>query len=193
MFRTNVLILLSGGIDSTACVAYYKAHKFAIHALFVDYGQAAAKLEFNAASLVCKHYRIPLKRIELVGGIAYGKGEILGRNAFLVNTALMNFEQKSGLISIGIHSGTNYWDCSEEFTLIMQRLLNAYTGGMINIDVPFLKWTKQDIWGFCLKEIVPIQLTYSCELGDKQPCGNCLSCKDLESLNANSYASRIGS
>lgn len=38
---------------------------------------------------------------------------------------------------------------------------------------------KIEVWEYAKSKRVPINLTYSCELGLKQPCGKCPSCKDL--------------
>jgi predicted subunit of tRNA(5-methylaminomethyl-2-thiouridylate) methyltransferase len=45
-------VLLSGGIDSTACAAFYLSQDFQVHAVFVDYGQVAARREADAAKAV---------------------------------------------------------------------------------------------------------------------------------------------
>lgn len=71
-----------------------------------------------------------------------------------------------GLISIGIHSGTNYSDCSELFVDKLQNIFDLYCDGKISIDAPFLEWTKSDIWKFATENDVPIHLTYSCEKGE---------------------------
>jgi 7-cyano-7-deazaguanine synthase len=179
---SNVLVLLSGGIDSSACISYYISQQFSVSGLFVDYGQAAAAPESKAARAVSRYYDIPLDVIKVVGGKKWEMGCVPGRNAFLLFTALINFKWKNGLVAIGIHSGTNYWDCSDEFVKRMQEIFEAYTTQCICIDAPFLKWNKRNIWDYCIKEKVPVDLTFSCELGLKQPCGQCLSCKDLEKM-----------
>jgi len=189
----NVLILLSGGIDSTACVAYYISEKFEVTGLFVDYGQAAAMHENKSAVDVSRHYNIPLEKIVVSGGRQWGAGCILGRNAFLLYIAIMNCRYESGLVGIGIHSGTNYWDCSEEFIKIMRTCFERYTDGCISIDAPFLSWKKNEIWSYSIEKKVPLELTYSCELGKEQPCGECLSCRDLEVLYAEPFEKGFGS
>jgi len=178
----EVLVLLSGGIDSTACVNYYIRKNNNVSALFIDYGQISRMHETKASEAVSKYYNIPLRKISVKGGREWGGGCILGRNAFLLYTALMNFKHEIGLISIGIHSGTNYWDCSKDFVTIIKKCFNAYSNDCISLDVPFLEWNKRDIWDYCTTEKIPVEKTYSCELGLKQPCGKCLSCKDLEKL-----------
>lgn len=181
--QTKVLVLLSGGIDSTACVNYYIKRKFDVSALFIDYGQIAATPELKAAELISNYYNITLEKIVISGGNKLSDGFVIGRNAFLIFTALMNFKVNSGLISIGVHSSTTYWDCSKDFIKIVQKCFKAYSNNCISLDVPFLEWNKRDIWDYCIKEKVPIEYTFSCELGLKQPCGKCLSCKDLEKLH----------
>jgi len=112
------------------------------------------------------------------------KGFIRGRNLFLISIAAMANPWKSGLISIGVHKGTNYSDCSMEFIDTVQKTVDIYENGKVAISAPFGSWTKNDIWEYCKKKNVPIEYTYSCELGLKQPCGRCLSCQDLKKLHA---------
>lgn len=182
--RTKVLVLLSGGIDSAGCVAFYLKNDFSVSALFFDYGQLSAEMEYNAAQKISHYNTIPLKRIKCTGFNNLSGGCITGRNAFLLQGALMFFKNSSGLIAIGIHCDAPYYDCSSEFIQNMESLFEMYTCGRISVDAPFLDWTKRQIWDFCKNENVPLGFTYSCELGKVQPCGRCLSCKDLEVLLA---------
>ncbi len=110
----------------------------------------------------------------------------MGRNAFLLMTGLMEYREQSGLLVIGIHAGTNYLDCTHHFIRLMQSLFDLYCGGTIQIDAPFIEFTKSDIIALCKAYSVPLELTYSCELGEDQPCGGCLSCKDVEIYNVSS-------
>jgi len=178
----NTLVLTSGGIDSSACVDYYINGGFSVAGLFIDYGQISAPKEESAAMNISKYYNIPLQKIKLTGFRKWSDGYIPGRNAFLLHGALMAFKHDTGIISIGIHTGTNYNDCSESFIETMQSSFDLYTDGCIRIGVPFIKWNKRMIWDYCKTKKIPLEITYSCELGQDQPCGQCLSCKDLEAL-----------
>jgi len=180
----SVWILLSGGIDSAACVAFYLEENFFVQCLFIDYGQTAAKREALSARVIAKRYNVSLSSIKWSGLRMKNAGFISGRNAFLLLAALMEIPKDAGILAIGVHSGTNYYDCSPAFFHKMQSIFDSYTKGIIQIGTPFLKWTKRDIWSFCKSKKVPVELTYSCELGLEQPCGKCLSCHDLEILNA---------
>ena len=182
--KNYALILASGGIDSTACIRFYKKMKFNVEAIFVDHGQLARSKEHKAIILIAKYYRIKLHKIKITGNKQYNGGAVPGRNAFLFFTALMNFSKDYGIIASGIHNGTDYYDCSKEFVEQIQNIFDQYSQGTIKIESPFLNFNKKEIWDYCQLEKVPIHLTYSCELGRKQPCGNCATCKDLEILYA---------
>ena len=138
----------------------------------------------KAAKAVTKYYDIPLSKLTWSGIHKKNVGIIHGRNAFLLVASLMEFPEVSGIMALGIHSGTLYPDCSPSFVRKMQSIFDMYTQGNIRIGTPFIKWTKRDIWSFCVSRQVPLHLTYSCERGFNQPCGKCLSCRDLEVLNA---------
>lgn len=180
--QSSATVLLSGGIDSTACVAFLLAQGLRLEAVFVDYGQAAGMREGLAAVAVASHFGIPLRRVRCCGVRGKTAGLINGRNAFLAFTAMM--ETNTPLIVMGLHAGTPYWDCSPAFVQHVQSMFDAYCDGRVCLFVPFLSWSKREIWDFCLTRGVPLSLTYSCELGLDQPCQRCSSCRDLEALRA---------
>lgn len=181
--RQNVIILLSGGIDSAACVHYYLKEKFSPEALFIGYGQAAMEKEYESAKKIASYYNIKLDVIKVEILNRFGQGEIKGRNAFFIMVCLMKYSTFSGLISLGIHAGVPYYDSTVEFVSDMKTLLDKYTDGRIRIDAPFLHWQKPMIYEYCKKNKVPIELTYSCELGKEPPCGQCRSCLDRKALD----------
>ncbi len=182
--KINVLVLLSGGIDSTALIHFYKSQGSNVNGLFVDFGQISGKREKKASELISRHFKIKLYKLKYSGIKRWKGGYIPGRNAFLLHTALMNFPFTDGIIAIGIHSGTNYIDCTQDFTTMMQKSFDLYTDGQVNIGTPFLDWKKSEIYYYSQTNKIPLHLTYSCELGKEQPCGECASCKDLEALSA---------
>ncbi len=164
-----------------ACLHLFMSLGYETTSIFVDYGQLANKIECKASSRISEyfnssHYRINCDNMPLK------KGEIVGRNALLINLALYLIDRPSALIVIGIHSGTNYVDCTRRFVENMQNTADLYTDGRIQIIAPFLEWSKMDIFDYCLQNNLPIGLTYSCELGTEIPCGQCLSCKDREAI-----------
>jgi 7-cyano-7-deazaguanine synthase len=178
----GVLVLLSGGIDSTACVHYYKQHATSVHALHVNYGQAAAAAEQAAASAISQRLGIALSTIKVDGFSPSGAGVLIGRNHLLLSVALFAVGEAHGILALGIHAGTAYVDCSPTFADQAQRMLDLLTDGRVALGVPFLNSSKRDIWRYCVDNSLQIADTYSCEAGTVPACGTCLSCADRAAL-----------
>lgn len=181
--KSSTLILLSGGIDSTACVHYYLDQWFDVKGVFIDYGQKARKNEFYSANKIASHYGIELNRLTFTSSQMFTQGEIKGRNAFLVLGTLLAYPKFRGIFALGIHSGLPYYDCSEQFVKKINEILTGYTDGQVTLDTPFIHWDKKMIFEYCKDNDVPIHLTYSCENGSDEPCGMCRSCLDRRALN----------
>ncbi|GAB4255231.1 MAG: hypothetical protein Kow00129_16130 [Thermoleophilia bacterium] len=132
-------VLVSGGIDSAALLAFYLRERFDVRPLFVDFGQPAAKQELRAARAVCKHYGVRLSIMTVRSQVTFSVGEIPGRNAFLVFAALLVCDMRPGVIAIGIHEGPPYYDCTEGFLKSIQAVVDGYAAGRIKVAAPFLK------------------------------------------------------
>ena len=181
----EILILLSGGIDSAACVDFYKKLRRPICALHVEYGQSSAAQERHAAERIAAHYDLPLHRRRLALASIKFQGEIRGRNAFLVLTAIMECPASIRAIALGIHLGTGYADCSGDFLNALNRLIQAH-GYALEVLAPFVSWCKEDVLSYCARRRVPLHLTYSCEAGGDVPCTRCRSCLDRRGIDARS-------
>jgi len=179
-------VLLSGGVDSMACTHFYKVTNAYVDGLFIDYGQKAASREKKAASNIASYFDIRLSKIRLNGlsPFIYKSGFIRGRNVAFLIIGLMNSHTKTGSIALGVHSGTDYSDCTPEFEKLSQKIFDLYTGGKFSVGAPFISWSKADVWKYCETHKLPVDMTYSCELGLDQPCGICNSCKDRIVLSA---------
>ena len=140
--NASVIVLLSGGIDSSACVQYYLKNGFSTSAIFIYYEQLPVKMEESSAKKICSYYNINLNTIRVNGPKYCKKVEIKGRNAIFVLLALMFYSKHVGIISLGIHSGTPYYDCTENFSNDIKNILNGYSNGQIRFEAPFLKWNK---------------------------------------------------
>ena len=173
---------MSGGIDSTACAHHLVLQGLQVDAIYVDHGQAAARHESKAASAVARHLNIQLTKIEVEGFGKFGAGELVGRNAFLVSTALFAIRGRPGLLALGLHAGTPYYDCSEVFLKSIGRLVAEQTDGKVSVVAPFIAWRKKEVYDYFISNDLPIELTYSCEAGTTPVCGRCASCKDRKAL-----------
>ena len=174
-------ILLSGGIDSAACALRLRGHS--VSATFLDYGQAAAAPERRAAKRVARFFGIPLTICKAHGPAKLRAGELRARNMFLIAAALLLDNCKPGVLIIGIHAGTAYYDCSPAFYEIASRFVAEQTNGTIQLIAPLLDWHKDEIVDELTKASFPFKITYSCEVGGSVSCGKCLSCLDRLALN----------
>lgn len=180
---TRTWVLLSGGLDSTACLAFFLAQDIAVQCLHIDYGQPAAQRELAAATAVSRHFGVRLNVLQWSGSPHISTGHIAGRNAFLLVGALLHIGPAPSLLAIGIHDGTPYYDCSAPFLSTLQALFDRYCDGRVRISAPFLTWSKQQVYEFSKRMNIPASLTYSCEAGQYPPCATCLSCQDRHGLD----------
>jgi len=179
----EALVLFSGGLDSLCCAFFLRQKGFTVEGLFVDYGQSAVAEEKDASKSIAAEIELPLRSVRIASNERFSTGEIPGRNFLLVAAALTFGDLDSGLIGMGIHSGTAYYDCSPQFTEALDRLVREQTNGNIGLIAPFSNWAKQDIFEYAIRVGIPIDLTYSCECGGPTGCGECLSCRDRKNLD----------
>ena len=170
------LVLASGGIDSSAALALATSSFSRVVGLFVDFNQPALDAESSAHRKITSHFGLESRTVRYRGR-GVGQGEIRGRNAFFLQTALMEFPLESGAVVIGVHAGTPYRDCSPEFIELMARSFEFHTGGRITISAPFVNLTKSDVFRIAGDADVPLASTHSCEASSR-PCGSCDSCVD---------------
>jgi len=177
----RVQLLLSGGIDSAACLAFLLHNGFSAEPTFVDFGQPARMRESRAARQIADFYKSPLAIVSVQVHRTLHAGEILGRNGFLLFTGMLACATPPAAICIGVHAGTSYLDCSRRFVNQVDEIISELSGGRTRVFAPFVDWNKSQIVAFAHAQSLPLELTYSCEAGDV-PCGKCASCKDRETL-----------
>lgn len=174
----NVSLLFSGGVDSLCCAHFLLNRGFHVSALHINYGQLSSKCELEACRDLCTELEIDLKEVVFLSDRSFGSGEISSRNLFLISTAMMFVAPNSSVVAIGIHDGTQYYDCSKNFYDDIRKIVSEMTDSKIELLAPFLEWQKIDIYRYALDNKLPLSLTYSCESGEQISCGECLSCRD---------------
>ena len=174
----HCVVLMSGGIDSSATLAACLQANIPSSGIFLDYGQPAAQTEWKAVQQIACHYQIQIERVVLGVNLLSDQGEFFGRNALFVLTAAGTIPYRPLIVALGIHALADYYDTTPLFARDMQRLLNGYSGGAVTLCLPFLSHTKAEVIGFARENTVPLQLTYSCERQESPACGECPSCRD---------------
>lgn len=151
--RPKAVVLLSGGIDSSTCVAIAQARGFEVHALTVVYGQRH-RVEVEAASRVARHLGVLHHYVVGVDLGAIGQSALLGsedvpkdrsaeeisrdipstyvpaRNTVLLSLALALAESVGAadiFIGANVVDYSGYPDCRPEFLAAFERLANLGT------------------------------------------------------------------
>ena len=91
----RALVLLSGGIDSTSCIVYYKEREFGLSALFVDYGQASAVDPREEFAFACLHSSGKSLHYPTLAGRPRAEYELLTR----IEQGTTTFRPSPGLIA----------------------------------------------------------------------------------------------
>ncbi len=163
--HTVATVLMSGGIDSTACAHFLREQGMRVRGLFIDHGQAAAAQEAIAVRAVASALEIEISSCKLSSAAKLGTGELVGRNSMLIFAGLFFDQCQPSILALGIHAGTEYFDCSPAFLQVAARLLSDQTDGRVSLVAPFSNWAKQDVIEYSVTAGLPLHLTYSCEAG----------------------------
>ena len=200
------VVLFSGGLDSSTCLAIAKRDGFAPHALAVRYGQRHA-FELEAAARVAKALAVPLKTVELdlraIGGSALTadiavpkEGLAAGipvtyvpaRNTVLLALALgyaETIDAQDLYLGVNAIDYSGYPDCRPAFVEAFEKLANVATAAAVEgrarytIHAPLMKLSKAEIVALGTSLGVPYGLTHSCYDPDREgrACGRCDSCR----------------
>lgn len=185
---SEVVVLLSGGIDSTTLMGWLRATDVQCQPLFVDYGQAAAVQERDAAKQFCASFGVELKTLKVRDMGRLTSNALTSpnlspnplfphRNLFLLVVAGVVAHEGGYLgIAMGIHETPRYPDCSAAFVKGAQDTLSLSIGQDVTIVAPFLKLSKGQIVGVAKRLGISLGDTYSCLRGEERHCGRCESC-----------------
>lgn len=184
MNKRKVIILASGGIDSTALIHFYLEQDYHVTCAHFQYGQPSAKSEYIAIKKISSYYSAPLEMLKLDYKFKKRKDEYIGRNALFILMCLSLFISEGiKRIAIGINKTSHYYDCSNSFIEDIQRIIDGYYSGTHQVEALFLQLTKYQIIKYCIEREVPLELTYSCLRKESAPCGECEACIDRSRLN----------
>ena len=187
----KAVILLSGGLDSTTCLAYALAEGYACYALSFDYGQKHHS-ELNAAKRIAKKFKVKKHEIIQLSSIGQLGGSALtdeamnvpnhhessgipvtyvpARNTIMLSIALGWAEiLDADAIIIGISSVdySGYPDCRPEYIQAFADMAKLATkrgveGKPIQILTPLIHLSKADTSRLGLKLGVDYSDTVSC-------------------------------
>jgi len=202
----NAIVLLSGGLDSTTCLALAKAQGYHCLTLSFDYGQRHAA-ELEASRRVAQAFNVPHNIFQLninqFGHSALTDHNIEvpvndksnaipstyvpARNTIFLSIALGFAEvHQAEHIFIGVSAVdySGYPDCRPEFIAAFQAMAGLATkagveGSPITIHAPLQHLSKAATIQLGLSLQVPYSLTVSCYQATATglACGQCDSCQ----------------
>lgn len=203
---SKAYVLLSGGMDSTTCLAM-AIHEFGpaeVTAISIKYGQRHVK-ELTHARTIARELNVNWDIINLTGVV--GKGGLTDLNLIVPDMSYDELPEgisptyvpfRNGLmlaalasraqadkdarfIYYGAHSEDAardaYPDCSQAFIQSMGDAIRIGTYGQITLRAPFMSLTKADIVEQGHQLKVPFELTWSCYKGGQIHCGTCPTCQ----------------
>ncbi|MEO0579118.1 MAG: 7-cyano-7-deazaguanine synthase QueC [Pseudomonadota bacterium] len=204
--RDNVVVLLSGGLDSATVLAMAQAQGHECFSLSFDYGQRH-RVELAAAERVARQLGATehrTMRIDFagVGGSALTDASLAvpetpsegipityvpARNTVFLSLALAWAEVvDANRIGIGVNAVdySGYPDCRPEFIAAFEHLATLATkrgveGAPIKIDAPLVTLSKAEIIRRGTELGVDYSLTLSCYQPDElgRACGRCDACR----------------
>lgn len=203
--RPSAVVSLSGGMDSSVCLAL-AARDYDVYVLHFSYGQRTEQRELASARAIADAIGVrqflPLK-VDLfrqIGGSALTDVSIdvpnapttkkIGedipvtyvpfRNAHFLSAAV-SWAEAIGANSIFIgaveQDSSGYPDCRPAYYAAFQKVIETGTRhGNIQIHTPLIHMKKSEIVRLGLELDAPFQLTWSCYSGEDRACGVCDSC-----------------
>lgn len=195
MREAKAVILLSGGLDSTTCLAIAKASGHECHTISFDYGQRAVA-EVNATIKITEQYSVASHRVVHLDFQSLGRtaltdpsaempqhnpaeGEIPityvpSRNIIFLSMA-SSYAELIGAhyiyIGANVVDYSNYPDCRPEFIAAFEEMLRqgtkiGLTGTPIKIEAPLMYLRKVDIIRRGIALGVDYSVTVSCYQAD---------------------------
>lgn len=178
---------MSGGLDSTALLYDLAQQGHKIHCLLFDYGQKHSK-ELCFAKLHCKRVGMQFSTFKLPqlrgSSLTDGTGGVVvpNRNAVLLSMGVaLAASAGADTVTIGanLDDAAAFPDCRPEFISAMNAAV-ASAGLSVEICGPYLHKTKTEIVEIARRLGVCLDETWSCYLGDANPCGGCDACRKRE-------------
>jgi 7-cyano-7-deazaguanine synthase len=190
----GAVVLASGGLDSSVCLALAKRGGGKVLALGFDYGQRnrieLARLREVAERLACEVLIVPIDMgLWIQGGGLVGDGPaeasetisnyVPARNLVFVSVAASVAEARgAGRLYLGATaSDSHHPDCTPAFFDSLRATLTAGLVQPPELLTPLIGLSKAQVVLAAIEMGVPLDLTWSCHLPGPEPCGGCAPCR----------------
>ncbi len=206
---SNIVSLMSGGVDSSLMVKILKDEGINQNMLYVDLGHPAADQEWKSCRTIARYFdltepmRVDFRNYSKVLGqfgfdfnkVALERYLYPGRNLMLLWVAsFVAFANEYNGVAIGLNRPgfPHFPDQIPEFIVNTEYAVSSAFGSKISIKAPLIELDKTEIIHIAVKNGVPLDLTYSCQIGEETYCGNCISCVDIKNTGFEKLFGRFG-
>ncbi|MTI85365.1 MAG: hypothetical protein FH756_16110 [Firmicutes bacterium] len=200
--KSNMVLLYSGGIDSTVLLHRLLLENWDVHPLHVNYGQVTAYKELDAIKRItsCK-LKNKLMKINIEEVHEIGAGSLIGnypdkvystndwhekeyfpnRNLILtIIAATYCYKISCSNLAIGIVGESSYIDTKIKYLKSVESILAPVGSNPIKIYAPYAELPRIKVVEDAVRFNVDIEKTFSCNALDDRHCYYCNSCKERE-------------
>lgn len=186
----KLVVLLSGGIDSTVLLACMLHQGHECVAVSVDYGQDHFR-ELAAAKEIADHYNVEhvIIKTGVLNGHAISQNDsvVPARNLVIISLAVAVADTHyATAVAFGANNDdfNGFSDCRPEFIEALDEAV--YRSGITckSVLAPLINDTKKQVVELGKQLDAPLHLTWSCYRGGNQPCGQCGACNLREKAMA---------
>ncbi len=190
----GALVLASGGIDSSLCLALARREPGPVLALGLDYGQRN-RIELQRLHQVAMALDCQAMVVTLDMSLWIPHGGLIGTNALRPDEGGSNYVPARNLVFLAIAASIaearridriylgagaadlQHPDCRPEFLNRFREMLQAGLHRPPTLRTPLLGLTKAQIVQAAIELRVPLHLTWSCHQPGPTPCGECAPCR----------------
>jgi len=188
----KIVVLSSGGIDSSIMMLLFKEKKYEVYPLFINYGQLSSKIEWESCQRICKYLGLTPAKIDISdfgkaikSGITDSTLDVIDR-AFLPNRNLFflllasSYAYQNNIynVAIGLIANPIFNDQTKIFIDNAEKCIKESLDVDMKIVAPLIELDKKDIYNIALEKKLPLNLIYFCHTGNAIPCGKCLACQE---------------
>lgn len=208
----TVVLLLSGGIDSTVLLHLLKSEGYRIHTLSVKYGQRHSR-ELDCARWQAQQVQVQqfhILEMNFLASLLSARSALFSGGTDVPTLEDIPLEERHqpptyvpnrNMILLALSAAYaesigarrvfygaqaqdeyGYWDCTPQFLERLNAVLDLNRGQRVQVQAPLIHNSKADNLRLGTELGVDFSMTWSCYRGEEKACGVCPTC--VERLHA---------
>ena len=188
----KIVVMSSGGLDSSVMMLLLQREGHEVHPVHVDYAHHAEDHEWRSCQKICtylgvrKPIKLGIRGLDCIPSSLVRDGLDIEKDAFLPTRNLLfvvlgaayAFSISCDVVALGILANPIFPDQKDEFFKRAEDCVSAALDRRVKVLTPLIKLDKREILKLARKYEIPLKTTYFCHSGGDLPCGKCISCKE---------------